>query len=674
MANPVWVLSVDLQTKTATFQSGLADAARTARGAFDDIGDGAKGMGQAVREGSGAAGYSMMEARHSVMILGEEFGMHLPRAISTAIASFGPLGAALEMAFPFLAIILGATLLIEHLKKIAEAAEAVEAAGRKMADGFAEKQNKVDQEIVNTEIEIRKLAGEPAWDLLAQKLRLEDAEAGMKNVADLEKELKELLQTAGATSNLNPFHWFDNSGDVTAKAKALLEQLHGKGQDDQAAILHSALTLQSHILEQMKQQGTASGKELENQQKYVDFLEKETQLIQRQADESVLKDQAKQGQDRAEKIRQEEQAQAQLYAEQQKGLNQRLRVEEEYYKKSKEAAKKALEDKVKDAELEEQANEAVAKILQEQAHEQAHISEELGKEEAEHTKRMAELKLQILESAQKDEAKLRKQHNAEIVATEEAGANAEFQAEMRGLQMQIGALDKSGKDYQVHLKQLQDKEEELTLSHENKITQIKVKAEEERNQRIEAAERKMQDDIAGGLTKVLMGHETFSKMMISLGDQVISGMMENAMKSIMANDMTKESDAAAAARKAFLAGWHFPFPANIVMAPVLGAAAFASTMAFAEGGIVPGVENFDSVNAKLTPGEGVIPKDIMEGLTEQAKHGGGMSSQPTVIQNHNHKHYHEWNTLDGASVDHFLDQHSDKLEKHMESVIRRRNA
>ena len=44
MAQPVWVLSVDLQTKTATFQSGMADAAKAARGSFNDIKQGAGDM------------------------------------------------------------------------------------------------------------------------------------------------------------------------------------------------------------------------------------------------------------------------------------------------------------------------------------------------------------------------------------------------------------------------------------------------------------------------------------------------------------------------------------------------------------------------------------------------------------------------------------------------------
>lgn len=116
MAQPVWVLSVDLQAKTATFQSGMADAAAKAKGAFKDISEGAAGAGR-------DTGYSMSEARHGVMLLGEEFGVHLPRALTTFIAGLGPIGAAMEAAFPFLAIVVGATLLLEHLAKLKQEGE-----------------------------------------------------------------------------------------------------------------------------------------------------------------------------------------------------------------------------------------------------------------------------------------------------------------------------------------------------------------------------------------------------------------------------------------------------------------------------------------------------------------------------------------------------------------------
>jgi hypothetical protein len=116
ICNLFGLLSVDLQTKTATFQSGLSDAAKSARGAFTEIKGGSGEMGRAV---SG----NMMEARHGVMLLGEEFGIHFPRALTSFIASIGPIGAAMEAAFPFLAIAVGATLLIEHLVKMHEAGE-----------------------------------------------------------------------------------------------------------------------------------------------------------------------------------------------------------------------------------------------------------------------------------------------------------------------------------------------------------------------------------------------------------------------------------------------------------------------------------------------------------------------------------------------------------------------
>src|SRR6202046_4787835 len=118
MAAPVWSVGVNLEPKTATFHSGMADAARSARGAFSEIKQGADEMGR-------ATGGSMMEARHGVMLLGEEFGVHLPRALTTFIASIGPVGAAMSAAFPYLAIIAGITLLIEHLDKMKSAAQEV---------------------------------------------------------------------------------------------------------------------------------------------------------------------------------------------------------------------------------------------------------------------------------------------------------------------------------------------------------------------------------------------------------------------------------------------------------------------------------------------------------------------------------------------------------------------
>src|ERR1700683_3029682 len=115
MSNTVWSLDVNLATKTAVFTTGLSDAARSARGSFADIKEGAADMGR-------ATGGSMGEARHSVMMLGEEFGLHLPRGVTSFIASLGPVQAAMSAAFPLIAIAAGATVLIEKLMKMGEEA------------------------------------------------------------------------------------------------------------------------------------------------------------------------------------------------------------------------------------------------------------------------------------------------------------------------------------------------------------------------------------------------------------------------------------------------------------------------------------------------------------------------------------------------------------------------
>ena len=668
MAQPVWSLSVDLQTKTATFQSGMSDAAKSARDAFKDVKQGADEMASGVAGASARTEYSMMEARHGVMMLGEEFGVHLPRGITTFITSLGPVGAAMEMAFPFLAIILGATLLIEHLMKVGEAAEKAAEAGRTLGEDLDKGIIKAKEGMIDAAIEIRKLAGEPAWDLLEEKLKLQDANEGIENVRQLKKEIDELLKAHGETSNWAPWHWGDHSDDNAAKTKSLEEQMRGKSQSEQAVVLSSALSLQSKILEQMKGQTDVSHAQLGNQQAYVDFLKKETDLIQDQADHAVLADQAKAGKDRADKIKQYEAEQQKLYETQQRGLEQRRRAEEEFAKKNVEIAKKALDDKLKLEDEELKATESVTKAFVDEQKEKARIGEELGKEEAEHTKKMANLNLQAEETQTKDMVKLHKNRSQQVLAEQIAGENAAYQAQMRGFETEIGSLDKSGKDYEVHLRQLQDREIELTKEHENKLTQIQEQAAEERNARVLTAYRKFSDDISSDMTRALMGQETWAKMSLQLGKQVAAGLMENAFKSVLANDYTKESDAAAAARKAFLAGMHFPFPVNIVAAPVLAAAAFASVMAFEGGGIVPGVEKGDVVPARLSPGEAVIPKQMTENLSNAARHGDGCNKPAHHYHYNANYHIH---ALDGDSVERVLDEHGDKFAEKFHQHVRR---
>jgi hypothetical protein len=308
-------------------------------------------------------------------------------------------------------------------------------------------------------------------------------------------------------------------------------------------------------------------------------------------------------------------------------------------------------------------------VARQMADEEAKQKEEAGKEDASHTQKMWELEL----AAEREQAQLKMSSHrvlaAERTAEELRSAEQEYQVNMSAFNQELAALDKHGKDYENKLKAMQDRQTELTQAHENQITQIKDKAEQERNTRVLAAETRFNDDIARSLTSVMMRHETFAKAMLGFGDQIVAGMMENAIKSILANDMTKESDAAAAARKAYLAGMHFPFPVNIVMGPVLAAAAFASVMAFEGGGIVPGVERGDVVSARLEPGETVLPKRMTERLNSASDSGD--SNRPHVHIHINHAP--TIHALDSAGMERALKKNADVLNRHLHSELRKLN-
>jgi hypothetical protein len=104
---------------------------------------------------------------------------------------------------------------------------------------------------------------------------------------------------------------------------------------------------------------------------------------------------------------------------------------------------------------------------------------------------------------------------------------------------------------------------------------------------------------------------------------------------------------------------------------VFAAAAFAGVMAFDGGGIVPGVGRGDIVPAMLTPGEGVVPGGVMDGLAKMARAGAmgggqhfhlhGVSFAPTI------------HALDGDGVDEILDKHQHKFQRSFEIALRKMN-
>lgn len=723
MAQPVWTLSVDLQTKTAVFQSGMSDAAKAARGSFQEIKQGANEMG---RETSG----SMMEARHGVMLLGEEFGVHLPRALTSFIASIGPIGAAMEAAFPFLAIIVGATLLLEHLSKLKEAGAKLTESQINFGTATANVLNGLNDKLLQAGIRADELRGDHLAALNKELQRIDH-----QSMSELVQSFNAVAKASDATFAQLKTSWYQwSAGSAGAKAaldefKAKYESLLAQGKNKEANDLlagtrqsaEHVLALQKQIRDNQTQtgtQGTHGGDynkfeqaSIELKKKGIGYTDKEVEAQQTlvnvlaaqvaaQATVNQLKE-ADKGNARAttqNKVDTEGDSAARQQAQAQKqAADEASKLWEENYRRAVSALQENERQKIDatkegsearlaaiDAAIKEEDGKGLQEtgfyrgllttrvnLTRQMAEEQAKITAEAGKQEAEHTLKMGSLTVQAEKEAAALRMSAKRVTDQERMTSEIQLANQEYALQIAANGQEIAALDKGGKDYENKLKALQDKQTEMTRAHENLITQIKDTAEEDRNRRVLAASQRFNEDFSKGLANVALRHESMAKMVMSLGDQMVAGMIQNAIKSILVDDMTKEHDAAKAAREAYKTGWKFPYPSNIVMAPALGAMAFATTMAFASGGIVPGSGNGDTVPAMLTPGEAVLPKALTEGLSNAARNGNLSGGGGEV---HVHNHFSpQIHAVDSDGVDRLLKQHGDKFAAHAENHVRKMN-
>jgi hypothetical protein len=196
MAAPVWKLTVDLEAKTASFTTGLGDAAKVARTSMQDIKSGAEKAGEGV-------GYSMGHARHSVMMLAEEFGVHIPRSLTSFVAGLGPLGVALEMAFPFMAIILSATLLIEKINTLREAGQKLTDDQIRFGTAVDNAFNGLDQKLLQAQIKADELS-KNHLGALSHQLELLDKQS----LNELVHSFEEVAKAADVVLKDLEGHWF----------------------------------------------------------------------------------------------------------------------------------------------------------------------------------------------------------------------------------------------------------------------------------------------------------------------------------------------------------------------------------------------------------------------------------------------------------------------------------
>ena len=111
----------------------------------------------------------------------------------------------------------------------------------------------------------------------------------------------------------------------------------------------------------------------------------------------------------------------------------------------------------------------------------------------------------------------------------------------------------------------------------------------------------------------------------------------------------------------------------MVLGPTFAAVTFAAQMAFAGGtDAVPGVGRGDSVPSMLTPGEGVVPGGVMDGLRAMARNGTLGGGGTTVNHFHHSPTYHV-NTIDGDGMRGALEKHADQVHEHYQNAVRKMN-
>lgn len=806
MAQPVWILSVDLQTKTATFQTGMADAAKAARGSFNDIKSGASEMGA-------ATSVSMMETRESVMLVGEEFGVHLPRALSRFIAGLGPIGPALEAAFPFIAIAALAGILIEHLEKMREAGLKLTEDQYKFGTTINNTWNALDEKILQAQIRSDELRNDHLGALRLQ-LELLDKES----LSELVHSFEEVAKAADVVMKDLEGHWYTfGTGSTGAKAalddfQTKYEALLAAGKGEQASGLLHGTTQQAQTVLSLLQQAQGSmggsgngdygkfeeaknklramGVDLENQttgtlrtqiaaqQNLVDALNAQVGSEQRIAELKKLEggnDQTQLGNDASAKkaagarqaaestlrINEETLAADRAAAESSLSihratLEQRLASDIEFADRDRDiklaanAAEiaaldksgkdyqnqlQALNDKTleigvehdtKVAELRSKASvemydrdlrdleqserdkidatqegsaarlaaiDAAMKeeqsrnlqdtsfyrellnqrvqLVRQMSEEEAKLKADAAREEADNDEKMGLLAIAAERQRMELEDSTRRASVQKRIAEDTQLANEENTLKMAALQKEIDGLDKLGKDYLVKLKQLQDEEKQLTQAHENELAAIREKAEIDTNNKLAASYQQFTSTISGELSKTIMGHQSMAKMVESLGDEMISSLLKNAIQYAMSNKFRQESDAKAAASAGFKLGMEIGGPAAPVLAPLFAAVAFAGAMAFETGtDRVPGVGRGDVVPTMLTPGEGVVPGGVMDGLRNMARNGG--FDQRPAMTVHVRPTYNV-NTIDGDGMKATLEKHTDQLQRHFENTLRRMN-
>ena len=666
----------------------MSDAAKAARGSFQEIKEGANEMG---RTTSG----SMMEARGAVVLLGEQFGVTMPREISRMIAVIPGVGAALEALLP----IMGAVWVTEKIYQWVEAAkkakEATAAAWQGLDDSANSALHKMEEELISSQAEVDELNGNHL-KALQERLHLIDEQSmdklsdGFEKIAaSADKVLGTLkagwldqLQGKGEGVEEVKNHFdslqqtlsdLKNSGDVEGFGKALsagiaetMRQQDELNQhassfhtEERAALAAELNALISQTQEKEKQS------QIDNNKKKVETSHYDSA---RAADAKKLADGNKEIAETYGKMQQAVIAYHKAQAEGQKdpsgsaALRETLKTYSEIVSAAKESAQARLA-----ADREATAGEiALAKAQEEGALSAIRNAERVGLiSKAEAIRQEMDLEEKALTAKINSIEEGARQQIAAYQAEIDAARNADAAQSSLG----VHKGDPGYVDYLNQINVLQEKVAASTAkaANEEKIatTQTKTALGDLSSSlyTARAAWDSVQKSAASAVSRSIVEGKSMAQAFSQIGRQMLQSELEHLMEMRTVDGAARLENA----RKAATDAW--AWAGNPLLGAVAAASTFAAVMAFETGGIVPGVTKGDTVPAMLTPGEAVLPKKLTENLTHAAR--SGSSGGPEI---HVHNHFSpRIHAVDAEGVDRMLEKHGEKFNQHAEDHIRKMN-
>jgi hypothetical protein len=713
MAQPVWTLSVDLQTRTATFQSGMADAAKAARGSFNDIKSGAEDMAR-------STGGSMSEARHGVMLLGEEFGVHLPRGVTSFLTSLGPIAGAMEAAFPFLAIAVGAKILIDHLEKTGDSAAKVSAAWSKVGDIGAEAFDKMQGKLTAAQIRADELAGN---HLAALELKLRQIDHS--TMQDVISEIGKMGAAADEAFKQSEHGWFmrmlmgqADLGPAKAQLDGYLSEIDKlkhtaakpedvlKLVDVDVADVKNKMGSIWNLMQQYQAEKNAASEAGDNvseqgadialgkaqqlwnaQQRILDTMQEQ----QKVASAGVQVAHVEKGNDRTEETNRTTAAAEKLAHENEEiaaGYGKMMLAVVAYHRAQSEghgdSSAQALRETLRYyAEIDAAAKESAVSRLQ--------ANREATQGEIELAKAQEAQQLSAIQNAlQRGSISKMEAIREEMALTQESTARKivdikrASQAEVEAYQAEIAAaqnanaaqsalgVKRGDQGYIDYLKQVDALNQKVSASQLKAANDTAIATAEMQTKlgslqssvyQARTAWDQLQNSIASSAARSIVEGKNMGQAFAQVGKQMLQQEIEHVMQIGTIEGLQRLNNARTAATQAF--AW----AGNPILGAPLAAATFAAVMAFEEGGIVPGVGKGDIVPARLEPGEGVLSNKVMEGLRNAAA-GNGSSGGDVHIHAPFQPHIH---AVDAEGVDRMLTKHHQVFQKHLVAHARRMN-